>query len=322
MDHCRGLAAFLKDSPHLAARVCSLFVTLNVEIFTLLATMELPNLRYIHIGAGEADIMDDGVAELVQAAVARPSIRHLRMTDMGFFSDVLATILRSNGHLQGLHFGRCAAIHDQLTNVSERSQRAMITHLSVARCSPSLAKLLKDPGLPLDFSKLVYANVLNSATTHLSEFLGAVRESVKWLTFGPDDVNDEVDDLGDLDADSAIYRSIEPMRFPAVTRLTLNVWSSKSIAESLPIFSGLPPQNYIQDITYVVMGRVSRGPTWDRAKALAAAFDPGFAALPLPALERVEIRFSAALDVEDQVSMYREAFPLLNARELLFFSSY
>ncbi|KAF7359776.1 hypothetical protein MVEN_00702400 [Mycena venus] len=323
MEYPTRLAAFLKGSPRLAAHVCSLHATLNVDIFTLLSNMNLPNLRYLQISGGFVDLMDEGVPDLVQGVVGWQSIQHLRLTDMVFSYESLITILRSTLNLKGLHFFRCATSHDLPTRKPQSlpylSPPASITHLSVIR-SRSIPKLFTYGGLPLDFSQLTYANVLGSATRELGEFLNTVRGSVKWLTFEPeDDVEEDTDAYAPFITHE--FQSIEPMRFSAATRLTIHVWSAKGITDTLPVFSGVGPQNVIEDIVYIVVGHafpLSK----ERPKVQAARFEAEFAALPLPMLRRIEIRFSPALDASEQVSIYRGAFPLLNTRELLYFTSY
>ncbi|KAK7045083.1 hypothetical protein R3P38DRAFT_2882508 [Favolaschia claudopus] len=321
LAHASQLAEFLKQSPHLAVHVCSLFATLSIDIFRLLSTMTLQNLRYIHIGGAEVDLRAEGLLPLVERVLGWESLRHLRLSDMEFSIDIFAAILRSNLRLKGLHISRCAIGHfgSKLPTLPSVSHCPKITHLSVAR-SPTIPEFLVYPGLPADLSGLQYVNVVGCATRELRKFLDPRRAIVHWLTFELDDVVHDEEDR--LLMGTEEFCPLEPMRFSAAKRLTIYVWSANTIAASLPIFSGIHRENVIEDIIYVVSAYATSGSRWDRTVEAAAVFEAAVLTLPLPKLARVEIRFSATLDVKAQSALYREAFPLLNIRELLFMTTY
>ncbi|KAJ7656003.1 hypothetical protein DFH06DRAFT_1473749 [Mycena polygramma] len=300
-------AELLENSPHLLAHVRSVSVTLRrpySDILAQLANMQLPELRRIVIRGNGGST--NSLTTPVQAFLAQHPTPHIRLADITISYAPLVSVLHSELH--GLHMIRCTWGLGQSVAASSLPavhSRARIAHLSTLSCNSAILELFNNPGFPLDFSNVTHLDVRGSPTDAMVQFLERIRGTVKSLTIMSEDANPSNTSVG--------YRAIEPMQFPALTRLTIHVLERRWIFHSLPTFAGIRPQNGIEKIVFVLASRSFRSMS-QACTDPAALFDAGFAALPLPALRRVEIR---SPDAFIDRWIYGGALPLLNARGLL-----
>ncbi|KAJ7453474.1 hypothetical protein FB451DRAFT_1408873 [Mycena latifolia] len=300
LSRCRRLSDTLKTSPHLAAHIRRLSVTADCEILSLISGIRLSRLLILRLSGPEDGGVDESVVPLVQAVIGE-SIRHVQLTGFPRLSyATLVGLLVNSRLLEGLHFFQCATLETEPSELqpAPTSARTKITHLSIVH-SGSIGNFLICPQFPLDFTDLIYAEIVGSANPIVTAVLEPARETLQSLIFLAEDLTavtlpwsmDTPDD----------FEAIQPTRFPAVTRLGIMLSLPMDLPATLTIFSGIAKQNAIHEVHYMVLEphagdiySVLQNDTW------MSAFDAGITSLPLPALTRVEITFVHREDIDPQ----------------------
>ncbi|KAJ7140669.1 hypothetical protein C8R44DRAFT_866373 [Mycena epipterygia] len=222
--------------------------------------------------------------------------------------------------------------------------RTQLTYLVLAN-SWSMPVWLLDVECPLDVSKLVDVDVTRSMAPddHVQALLNHTRHTIQRLAFSMGAFGLFCDFIRELiisfDPGDMKNGTLDLTRFPALTHITAE--SSMDHLRKFPSgLAGIDPHNTIREILFTSEGLDERAwarepdseiPGSSKLEGLLRAFDSQLMALPLLALQRIEIQVQESAvprggvragQSRTKASLLREWLPGLDARGVLVVTSY